>query len=203
MGSPYLQWRMVPILMYEIFFDQRTFGDGVRYGMVPIIIYEDSWMRYPLINVHLGMGSPYLQWRMVPILMYEIFFDQRTFGDGVRYGMVPIIIYEDSWMRYPLINVHLGMGSPYLQWRMVPILMYEIFFDQRTFGDGVRYGMVPIIIYEDSWMRYPLINVHLGMGSLYLQMEWFFDQRTMEYLCRLVDEISTYDGVSISTDVDS
>ena len=71
-------------------------------------------MRYPLINIHLGI--PYLQY----ISVYVISFDQYTlinFGDGVPIStMENGNIYVSSYvaMRYPLINIH-TMGSPYLQ----------------------------------------------------------------------------------------
>ena len=110
--------------MDEISFDQRTFGDGVP------ISTDGEW-----------------------------FFDQRTmehlcrFVDEISmiwYGSYNII-YEDSWMRYLLINVHLGMGSPYLQM-------------ENGFLINVQWN-----IYADSWMRY-LHNM-------------------MESRCRFMDEI--------------
>ena len=100
-GSPYLQWRMVTIHLamysYEISFDQHTY-DGVPISTMSRFVNEISFDQHIIM-----MESPYLLWSIW--YLDEISFDQSTFGDGV-----PI----------------------HLQWRMVPISMYEISFDQHS-----------------------------------------------------------------------
>ena len=127
-------------------------------------------MRYPLINIHLGMGSPYLQMEngTYGISGWGIFIDKHTFGDGIpistEWRMVPTVYLDEVSL---LINIHLGMGSPYLQMEngTYGISGWGIFYDKHTFGDGVPIStdgeMVPTVYLDE---------LHLGMGAPYLQI---------------------------------